>query len=98
METLQNRLFVCCLKCFLEMSQKFSVVCRMITQPGVLSCMPSERAAEVLGTMQAADTTKLLLSMKVTEIGEKSQMFADVVCGMKKEDMLDTVRCFMNSK
>ena len=64
----------------------------------VLSCMPSERAAEVLGTMQAADTTKLLLSMKVTEIGEKSEMFADVVCGMKKEDMLDTVRCFMNSK
>ena len=48
--------------------------------------------------MQAADTTKLLLSMKVTEIGEKSEMFADVVCGMKKEDMLDTVRCFMNSK
>ena len=63
-----------------------------------ISAMPGERAAEVLGTMQSNDATQLMKSMSSGEISEKAEMFADVICGMKEDDMLVCVRELMNSR
>jgi len=63
-----------------------------------ISAMPGERAAEVLSTMQSNDATQLMKNMSSGEISEKAEMFADVICGMKEDDMLVCVRELMNSR
>jgi Mg/Co/Ni transporter MgtE len=63
-----------------------------------ICAMPGERAAEVIGTMQANDATQLMKSMSSVDIADKSEMFADVIGGMKEDDMLVCIRELMNSQ
>ena len=64
----------------------------------VLASMPDDRAAEVLGSMQASDGVKMLAACGNEVISEKSGTFADHLCTLKEDDMVDAVRAMLSTE